>query len=112
MIAGKDAYRPGEGKNSWLSGTAAWNFYAIIQYILGLKPDYDGISINPCIPTKWDGFSMQRKFRDATYNITVKNLAHVSKGVKSITVDGKPVNGIVVPLQAAGTTHDVEVIMG
>ncbi|MBO4778684.1 MAG: glycosyl transferase, partial [Bacteroidales bacterium] len=112
MIAGKDAYRPGEAKNSWLSGTAAWNFYAIIQYILGLKPDYDGISINPCIPKAWDGFTMTRQFRGATYNITVKNPDHVSKGVKQLIVNGKQVDGIVVPMQEAGKTHTVEVIMG
>ena len=112
MIAGKDAYRPGEAKNSWLSGTAAWNFYAIIQYILGLKPDYDGISINPCIPKAWDGFTMTRQFRGATYNITVKNPNHVSKGVRQLIVNGKQVDGIVVPMQEAGKTHTVEVIMG
>nr|HPH15633.1 glycosyl transferase [Bacteroidales bacterium] len=80
MIAGKDAFKPGEGKNSWLSGTAAWNFYTIVQYILGVKPDYNGISINPCIPTAWDGFSMKRVFRGATYQIEIKNPNHISKG--------------------------------
>ena len=112
MIAGKDAYRPGEGKNSWLSGTAAWNFYAITQYILGVKPDYNGLVINPCIPGQWDGFTMRRAFRGAVYEIEVKNPDHVSKGVRQITVDGSPVQGRIVPIMTAGKTYRVEVIMG
>jgi len=69
MIAGKEAFKPGEAKNSWLSGTASWNFYAITQYILGVRPEYDGLIVDPCIPKKWDGFKMQRKFRGATYQL-------------------------------------------
>lgn len=93
MIAGKDAFKPGEGKNSWLSGTAAWNFYTIVQYILGVKPDYNGISINPCIPTAWDGFSMKRVFRGATYQIEIKNPNHISKGVAQLIVNGTKIDG-------------------
>lgn len=112
MIAGKDAFKPGEGKNSWLTGTAAWNFAAITQYILGIKPDYDGLSINPSIPKAWDGFKVSRKFRGATYNIEVKNPNHVSTGVKSITVDGEAIDGNVVPTLDAGREYQVEVILG
>jgi cellobiose phosphorylase len=112
MIAGKDAYKPGEAKNSWLTGTAAWNFAAITQYILGVKPDYTGLAVNPCIPKAWDGFAFTRKFRGATYNITVKNPNHVSKGVKSLTVNGAAVTGFVIPTQAAGSVVDVQVVMG
>ncbi len=112
MIAGKDAFKPGEGKNSWLSGTAAWNFYTIVQYILGVKPDYNGISINPCIPKTWDGFSMKRVFRGATYVIEVSNPNHVSKGVKQIIVNGNTIEGTIVPILEAGKTHTVQVIMG
>lgn len=112
MIAGKDAYKPGEAKNSWLSGTAAWNFYTITQYILGVKPDYDGISIDPCIPNDWDGFSMSRQFRGATYAITVTNPNHVSKGVKQVIVNGSPIQGTIIPILEAGKTHTVDVIMG
>lgn len=111
MIAGKDAYKPGEGKNSWLSGTAAWNFYAVTQYILGVKPDYDGLLINPCIPSSWNGFKFSRQFRGATYKIEVKNPNHVCKGVKSITVDGKAIQGNKAPIFTSGE-HTVEVIMG
>lgn len=69
LIAGKDAWKPGEAKNSWLTGAAAWNFFAISQHILGIQPGYDGLVINPCIPKEWDGFSIQRKFRGIVYKI-------------------------------------------
>lgn len=111
MIAGKDAKRHGEAKNSWLTGTAAWNFVAVSQYILGVKPQYDGLMIDPSIPHEWDGFSVSRKFRNATYNVTVKNPDHVSKGVKSMTVDGKAVEGNVIPAFESGE-HTVEVVLG
>lgn len=112
MIAGKDAFKPGEGKNSWLTGTAAWNFYAVTQYILGIKPDYEGLNIDPAIPQNWDGFSVSREFRGATYEIKVSNPDHVSKGIKSITVDGHPVQGNHLPLLAAGEKCQVEVVLG
>ncbi len=92
MIAGKDAYKPGEAKNSWLTGTASWNFYAITQYILGIKPGYDGLIIDPCLPREWKGYSVTRKFRGATYHIEVENPDSVSRGVKYIRVDGKQMN--------------------
>jgi cellobiose phosphorylase len=112
MIAGKDAFKPGEAKNSWLTGTAAWNFYAITQYILGIRPEYDGLHVDPCIPKDWDGFTLSRKFRDAVYRITVENPSHVSKGVKRMVVDGRPVNGTFLPVFADGQTHVVTVTMG
>ena len=111
MIAGKDAPRHGEAKNSWLTGTAAWNFVAISQYILGIKPQYEGLKVDPSIPKAWDGFTISRLFRGATYNITVKNPDHVSSGVKSMTVDGKAVDGNVIPAFANGN-HTVEVTLG
>ncbi|UCD61923.1 MAG: glycosyl transferase [Flavobacteriaceae bacterium] len=112
MIAGKEAHKPGEAKNSWLSGTASWNFYAITQHILGISPDYDGLAINPCIPSAWDGFKMKRVFRDVTYNIDVKNPKHISKGIKQILVNGKEINSNIVPILEKGKEHTVEVIMG
>ena len=112
MIAGKEAFKPGEAKNSWLSGTASWNFYTITQYILGVKPDYNGLLMNPCIPKKWDGFKMKREFRGATYHIEVLNPNHVSKGVKHIIVNGTVINSNIVPIQQVGKEHFVKVIMG
>jgi len=112
MIAGKDAFKPGEAKNSWLTGTAAWNFAAITQYILGVKPDYDGLSVDPCIPPEWKGFSVTRRFRDADYHIEVKNPNNVSKGIKSLVVNGEEVQGNIIPLFEAGSEVKVELTLG
>mgnify|MGYP005758541201 CR=1 FL=1 len=112
MIAGRDARRFGEAKNSWLTGTAAWNFVAISQYILGVFPDLDGLRLDPSIPELWDGYSVTRLFRGARYNITVKNPSHVSKGIKSIVCDGVRLEGNLVPVFAEGTEHTVEVVLG
>lgn len=112
MIAGKDAFKPGEAKNSWLTGTAAWNFFAISRHILGIFPEYEGLRIEPCIPKTWNGYAIQRKFRGATYQITVKNPDHVSCGVKSLTMNGQTVDGNLLPVQPAGEKVKVEVVMG
>ena len=112
MIAGKDAYKPGEAKNSWLTGTAAWNYYAITQFILGIKPEYEGLEIDPCIPSDMDCYEITRKFRGVTYHILVRNPDHISKGVKQITVDGKEIDGQLIPILEAGGIHEVEVLMG
>jgi len=112
MIAGKDAFKPGEAKNSWLTGTAAWNFYAIAQYILGIRPEYDGLLIDPCIPRGWDGFVIERKFRNTVYQITVQNPKHVSKSVKEILIDDKKIKGNILPAFGDDKTHSATVIMG
>jgi cellobiose phosphorylase len=112
MMAGKDSFKPGEAKNSWLTGTASWNFYAISQFILGIQPDYDGLKINPCIPTKWDGFEITRKFRGATYKIKVVNKNHVNKGVAKVTIDGNNFESNILPIFEQGTAHSVVVEMG
>ena len=112
MIAGKDSYRKGEAKNSWLTGTAAWNFVAISQAILGIKPDYDGLCIDPCIPAEWDGYTISRVFRGITYVIRVANPNHVEKGISRILIDGAAVAGNILPLFDAGSTHNVEVVLG
>ena len=111
MIAGKDAFRPGEAKNSWLTGTAAWNYFAITQYILGIRPEYDGLFIDPCIPAEWREYTVERTFRGARYRITVKNPDGRMKGVRRLTVDGKPVAGQLVPLLAGDTVHIVEITL-
>jgi cellobiose phosphorylase len=112
MIAGKDAFRPGEAKNSWLTGTAAWNFFAISQYILGIRPEYGGLRIDPCIPPAWEGFIVNRKYRNARYQIEIKNPDHVSKGIKSLSVDGIEVTGNLIPVHDDALTHNVQVVMG
>ncbi len=120
MIGGKDAGSDigqtgknfGQGKNSWLTGTAAWNMVAISQYILGVAADFDGLKIDPSIPSAWDGMKATRKFRGATYNITVENPSHICKGVKQMIVDGKEVAGCVVPYEEGKTEYNVKVVLG
>jgi len=112
MIAGKDAEKPGEAKNSWLTGTAAWNFVVISQNILGIKPDYNGLMVAPCIPKDWEGYKISRKFRNSTFEISITNPDHVSKGVKKLVVDGNEISGNVIPVFNDGKTHAVEVVMG
>ena len=110
MVAGKDAARPGEGKNSWLTGTAAWMWLTASQYILGIKPAYDGLLIDPCVPETAKEYTVKRKFRGGEYLITIRNPKGVQKGVSSIIFDGQPLQGNVVP--AAEGSHTVEVTMG
>ena len=110
MIAGKDAFKPGEGKNSWLTGTASWNFFTATQYILGIQPDYDGLRIDPCIPKEWKEYSVTRKFRGATYFIHITNLHEKCKGVKSIKINGDRINGNMIPVQKPGE-YKIEIVL-
>src|SRR5699024_6699071 len=112
MVAGKDAARFGEAKNSWLTGTASWNFVAITQYILGIKPNYDGIIVDPAIPKEWDGYTVTREFRKDKYNIKVENPNHVSTGVAKLVVDGKEIQGNTIPFVGDGKSHEVLVVLG
>jgi cellobiose phosphorylase len=100
MIAGKDAATPGEAKNTWLTGTAAWNFVAISQWILGIRPEHAGLRIDPCVPAAWSGFTVTRRFRGATYRIAVRKTPGVSGRVTQLQVDGRPIDGNLAPLPA------------
>ncbi len=110
MVAGKDAARPGEGKNSWLTGTAAWMWLTVSQYILGIKPSYDGLVIDPCLPCTAQEYSVKRKFRDAEYRIRVSNPKGVSRGIISMQVDGTDVEGNTISYSPG--SHEVIVVMG
>ncbi len=112
MIAGRDHPKFGEAKNSWLTGTAAWMMKASTDWILGLRPQYHGLLVDPCIPKKWAGFRVTRRFRNAVYDVKVENPEHVSKGVKSVTVDGKPLETNLLPVFADRKRHVVKVTMG
>ncbi|MFH1783894.1 MAG: glycosyl transferase [bacterium] len=113
FLAGKGHQHMGESRNSWLTGSASWNFVAATQYILGIKPEYQGLMMDPCIPKEWDGFTVKRKFRGTTYDISVKNPDHVFKGVTSVTVDGKKIDGNILPVfKDDNKVHKVEVVMG
>jgi cellobiose phosphorylase len=100
MIAGRDAPTFGEAKNSWLTGTAAWNYYAITQWILGIRTSYDGLQIAPVIPTSWRGFKATRAFRGVTYHITIERAGGGNRA--ALKVDGMPIEGNTVPAPTDG----------
>jgi cellobiose phosphorylase len=109
MIAGKDAPTPGEAKNSWLSGTAAWNFVAISQWILGIRAEHDGLRIDPVLPADWGDFTLTRQFRGARYNITVHKPKGATGRVARLTLDGREISGNLVPLPTGlGQSFNVE----
>ena len=112
MVAGRDAKFFGQGKNSWLTGTAAWTFTDISQYILGIYPTLNGLSVDPCVPEGFGDFSVTRKYRGVKYNITVHNPDNVQKGVVSMTVNGAPVEGHIIPIDPDASEADVVVTMG
>ena len=107
-IAGKDAPTHGEAKNSWLTGTASWNYVAITQYILGIKPTYRGLSVNPVIPGDWAGFEAKRVFRGVVYNIKVEK--HSKRGTTSFSVDGQMIESCIIPIPPQGT-REVNVLV-
>jgi cellobiose phosphorylase len=111
-ILGDEHPQFGLARNSWLSGTASWAYQAGVQYILGIRPTYTGLEIDPCIPSAWEGFRVRRTFRGAIYEIEVKNPGRVCKGVKSVTVNGEAIQGNVIPLLGNDRVHHVEVILG
>ncbi len=112
MIAGKEAATPGQAKNSWLTGTAAWNYYAITQFILGIRPTFDGLLIDPCIPADVAGFSVRRKFRGANLEIQVENPHRVCRGVRKMEVDGHTIEGNLLPIFEPGAFHKINVVLG
>jgi cellobiose phosphorylase len=111
MIAGREAPTHGEAKNSWLTGTAAWNLVAITQWILGIRPEFDGLRIDPVLPAGWPGFTATRRFRGATYEISVRNPARISGRVGELTVDGTPVRGTLLPPAPTGAVVSVEAVV-
>lgn len=111
MIAGTEAFKPGEAKNSWLTGTATWNYVAITQWILGIRPEYEGLRIEPVLPETWKGFKAQRTFRGVRYEIDVQRRG--PGGKVQILVDGNPVSGSLIPLPQNQTTKvEVKVFIG
>lgn len=111
FIMGRDHQDHGRANHPWLTGTSGWAYHATTNYILGIKAGFDALEIDPCIPTSWPGFEVTREWRDATYQIKVENPQGVSKGVKSITLNGQAIEGAV-PVQAAGSVNQVVVVLG
>jgi N,N'-diacetylchitobiose phosphorylase len=110
FISGRDHTAFGEAHHPFMTGTGGWSYFAATHYMLGIRPSFDSLTVDPCIPKAWDGFKATRRFRGANYNITVENPKHVSKGVAEIFVDGKKVDSI--PVLPQGKTADVKVVMG
>lgn len=110
-ILGDEHPQFGLARNSWLTGTASWAYQAATQYILGIRPSYFGLEVDPCIPAEWDGFSVRREFRGATYQIVVRNPAHLCRGVRRLMVDGDEVIGNVTPLFSDRHEHQVEAVL-
>jgi N,N'-diacetylchitobiose phosphorylase len=111
FVMGKDHTAFGRARHPWLTGAASWFYTAVTKHILGIQPSYDGLIVDPCIPSDWNEFEVKRKWRGAQYNIKVLNPDNVEKGIKSICVNGKTIDGPI-PIQEAGTKNSVEVIMG
>ena len=113
MIAGPYAPRHGEAKNSWLTGTAAWSFFSVSQAILGIKPQFDGLLIDPCLPAAIEKLSITRKFRGATYQIEMTNAAGGEKAPLTVELDGALLSGNLLPVpERPGETHHVRVRIG
>ncbi len=111
-IVGRDARDHGRARNSWLTGTASWAYVATTQWILGVRPTFDGLKIDPCIPSDIREYRVVRRFRGATYDIRVKNLSGVMRGVRAIRVDGEKIDGSVLPVFSDHETHNVTVTLG
>ena len=111
-ILGDEHPQFGLARNAWLTGTASWAYQAGLKYILGIRPELDGLRIDPCIPPDWAGFTVDRRYQGARYRIRVSNPQGVSQGVISIQVDGQPLEGTLLPLFDDGAVHSVDVVMG
>ena len=111
MVAGPYAPRFGQAKNSWLTGTAAWTFYAASQNILGVKPAYDGLLLDPCLPKELSYVKITRKFRGSTYNIAIENRSGDEKGKVRVYVDGSEIEGQVIAPDTEAMVHEVRVVV-
>ncbi|MGA3245616.1 MAG: N,N'-diacetylchitobiose phosphorylase [Bacteroidota bacterium] len=111
FIMGKDHTAYGRARHPWLTGSAGWAYTAATHWILGVRPDYDSLVLDPCIPASWREFEIVRRWRGATYNIIVKNPDGVQKGVKSVTLNGQKASKLI-PQQQLGSSHDIVVVMG
>jgi len=104
--------RHGAGRVPWLTGAASWAYYAATQYILGIRPDHQGLCIDPCIPASWNGFTATRRFRNKTLHIQVTNPSGVQKGVREIRLNGQAIQGTLIPVSKMRAVNEVQVVMG
>ena len=110
FITGRDHPDFGEAHHPFMTGSGGWSYFAATQYILGIRPDFDKLIVDPCIPPEWDGFTAIRRFRGAEYHITVKNPRHISKGVQDIRINGTTC--AIIPVLHKGEKCQVEIILG
>ena len=103
--------RAGNTRVSWLSGAATWSYYSLTQYILGIRPQYEGMMLDPCIPDNWDGFTVQRRFRGKLLNIKIQNPNHKCGGISSVTVNGTEIKGNVIPAELLNDTNDITAVI-
>ncbi|WP_434356899.1 N,N'-diacetylchitobiose phosphorylase [Parasalinivibrio latis] len=111
FVMGKDHPDHGKANHPWLTGSSGWAYIAATNYILGVRLSFDGLVVDPCIPAEWPSFEIRREWRDAVFNIKVDNTAGVCKGIKSVTLNGQPIDGAI-PVQEAGSVNEVLVVMG
>lgn len=111
FVMGRDHTAHGRARHPWLTGSGGWAYTAVTHWILGVRPGFDGLTVDPCVPMDWPGFAVTRQWRGATFKITVRNPRGVEKGVSSMMLDGKPLSGPIPP-QTPGSVHEVEIEMG
>ena len=111
-IIGPESEYFGEGSHSWFTGGAAWQWHVFWGYLLGVRPEYAGLAIDPCLPSDWEAVDARRWFRGSVYSIEINKPRGICKGVKRLSVDGKPVEGTLVPAFDDGGTHSIVVEMG
>ena len=110
FVSGRDHTTFGEAHHPFMTGSAGWAYYAATQYLLGVRPEFDSLTVDPCIPADWKEFTVDRIWRGAEYRIRVTNPKGVEKGVAEIRLNGETVDSI--PVQAPGSVSEIEVIMG
>ncbi|HYE81506.1 MAG TPA: glycosyl transferase [Clostridia bacterium] len=111
-ILGDEHPQFGLARNSWLSGASSWVYQAAVKYILGIRPTYEGLMVDPCIPSDWKGFKIKKHYRDSVYDIQVRNPEGISKGIKQVMLDGRIFKGDIIPSFGDGKLHSIEVLMG
>ncbi len=111
FVMGRDHTAFGRARHPWLTGSGGWNYTAVTRWILGVRHTFDGMIVDPCVPSDWERFEVRREWRGAKFHIVVDNAAGVEKGVKSTTLNGQPVDGAIPP-QPAGSANEVVVTMG